>query len=166
MSELSENAIEVEYRDEEGRVERERLEISGLRIAVIDDFRQVPGGSDFTISLADLVALLNTPKPAKSPRLFSGCPPTWPCSGKIDAVEVDGVRWMVAVRDDYRKKPIWRDVKVYAGVPVPDKANYSLSWNTYLGVFADGDALKVMKAYRPELLAAVSVELLKVNWPK
>ena len=157
MSELPENMIEVWF--DGGTPSRLPTGEVWLKIGTAT-------GTDGLVSLADLVALLNPPKPAKSPRLFPGCPPTWPCLGEIDFVEVDGVKWMVSVRDDYRKKPIWRDVKVYAGVPVPDKANYSLSWNTYLGVFADGDALKLMKAYRPELLAAVSVGLLRVNWPK
>jgi hypothetical protein len=124
-------------------------------------------GQDGMINLQKLFDLLNPPKPEKAPRFFPGVAPQW---GQLPTgpglVNADQSWWLVSVRDDYKKTPLWRDVKVFARQAVPDKANYSLSWNTKVGYFADGDALKLMKAYRPALLTAVSNWLLQVTWPK
>jgi hypothetical protein len=158
MSELPENTIEVRF----GVGVVSEMPIEGVWLKV-----ETETGTEGFVSLANLVALLNPPKPEKTPRLFSGVGPNWEqlCACPT-FVDVEGARWLVSARDDYKKAPVWRDIKVYAHSPVPDKANYSLSWNTKVGYFADGDALKLMKAYRPELLIAVNTVLLKVNWPK
>ena len=158
MSELPENMIEVWF--DGGTPSRLPTGEVWLKVGTAT-------GTDGLVSLADLVALLNPPKPAKSPRLFLGTPPTWEqLCGAPSYVDVDGVRWLVSARDDYKTPPKWRDIKLFASEPVPNKGNYFLAWNARGASFATGREFDVLQAHRPELLAAVSALLSKVNWPK
>lgn len=158
MSELPENTIEVRFGV--GLVCEMPAEEVWLKA-------ETETGEDCFVSLEKLREFLNPPKPEKGPRLFPGTPPTWEqlCSCPA-AVDVDGVKWLVSARDDYKTLPKWRDVKVFASEPVPNKGNYFLAWNAKGAVFATGREFDVLKAHRPELMAAVSALLSKVNWPK
>lgn len=160
MSELPEKTIQVRFNTGEVR---------DLLPEEIWFKAETETGRDCFVHLANLVTFLNPPKPEKLPRLFNGVLPTWSATqlgGFPTILNAKGEVWAVSARGDYKKKPLWRDVKVYAHLPVPDKANYSLSWNTKLGYFAEGDALKLMAAYRSELLSEVTRFLLNTNWPK
>jgi hypothetical protein len=157
MSELSENTIEIWYG---GCGELLRPDEIWLKAENVN-------GNEGTVLLADLITFLNPPKAEKGPRLFPGTPPTWEqLCGSPTFVDVDGARWLVSARDDYKTTPRWRDIKVFAAEPAQNKGNYYLSWNVKGAVFATGREFDLLKGHRPELLAAVTSLLLKVNWPK
>jgi hypothetical protein len=158
MSELPEKTIEVRF----GVGVVSEMPLEGIWLKVETEI-----GTEGFVSLANLVALLNPPKAEKGPRLFPGTPPTWEqLCGSPTFVDVDGARWLVSARDDYKTAPKWRDIKVFAAEPAQNKGNYFLSWNVKGAVFAAGREFDLLKGHRPELLAAVSARLSKVNWPK
>lgn len=163
MSELPENTIQVEFLNSNGDPVPEAVPAGNLEIYV----RNWVDGQDGFVNLEKLREFLNPPKPEKGPRLFLGTPPTWEqLCGAPSYVDVDGVRWLVSARDDYKTLPKWRDIKLFASEPVPNKGNYFLAWNARGASFATGREFDVLQAHRPELLAAVSALLSKVNWPK
>ena len=142
MSELPENTIEVWF---DGGTSR--LLPTGevwLKVGTII-------GTDGVVCLADLVALLNLPKPARaevSVRSRVGVAPTWEyVLGPV--LDAEDGPWQVYVERGIGKT--WRRYKVVSRRPegVPAKANYELS-SDHKRV-ALGKAHQLMKEHRPEL---------------